>query len=75
MSNKELLQGLKNIIEHFEQQEGGTINLIRLIEDEGEEVTDELILYLWNNVKDSKNIKVNSLINNIPLSIKVYPIY
>lgn len=70
----ELLNGLKNMIEDFEQNEGGSINLITLIEDEGQDVTDELLIYLWDSVKNRKNVKRKQSINDIPLSIEVYVI-
>jgi hypothetical protein len=71
-TNKELLNQLNNQIEALHNEEGGIIDLINLIEDEGLEVTDNLVTYLWNNIKDNSNIKAKSSINNIPTSIIVY---
>jgi hypothetical protein len=66
---KELLQGLTNQIESL--QDGGIINLVSLIEDEGIEPTDSLLIYLYNNTKHL-NITTHETINNIPQSIKVF---
>jgi Leucine-rich repeat (LRR) protein len=72
INNQELLNQLNNQIESLHFSEGGIINLINLIEDEGLEVTDNLIIYLWNNIKDNNHIKAKRTINNIPTSIIVY---
>jgi RNase adaptor protein for sRNA GlmZ degradation len=65
----ELIQGLRNQIEGL--QDGGIISLVDVIEDEGMEVTDNLLIELYNGVKDM-NIKRAESINNIALSILVY---
>jgi hypothetical protein len=70
--NQNLLNQLNNQIETLHNEEGGIINLITLIEDEGIEVTDNLVNHLWNNIKDNSNIKAKRTINNIPTSIIVY---
>jgi ATP-dependent RNA circularization protein (DNA/RNA ligase family) len=67
--NKDMLQGLINYIEALE--DGGIINLVNFIEYEGIEVTDELLMYLYNNTKHL-NITTKETINNIPQSIKVF---
>jgi hypothetical protein len=69
MIKEELLQGLKNQIE--ELQEGGVINLVDLIEDEGEEATKNLLIYLWNGVKNL-NIRSAKVVNDIAITIVVY---
>jgi hypothetical protein len=66
---KDLLQGLINQIEVL--QDGGIINLVSLIEDEGMSSNNILLVYLYNNVKHL-NIKPQTTINNIPQSIKVF---
>ena len=66
--NNELLQGLINQIESLE--DGGIINLVDLIEDEGAETTSELLMYLYDSTKHL-NIKAHETVNNIPKSIKV----
>jgi ATP-dependent RNA circularization protein (DNA/RNA ligase family) len=66
---KDLLQGLINYIEALE--DGGVINLVNFIECDGIEVTDELLMYLYNNTKHL-NITTKETINNIPQSIKVF---
>lgn len=65
----ELIQGLRNQIE--ELQDGGIISLIDIIENEGLEATDSLLVQLFESVKDM-NIKRKESINNIVLSIKIY---
>lgn len=67
--NKELIQGLKNCIEGL--QDGGIINLISFIENEGIKASDELLIGLYDNIKNL-NVKINKSINNIPISIKVF---
>ena len=69
--NKELLQGLTNQIESL--QDGGIINLVSFIEDEGIEATEDILMYLYDNTKHL-NIKVKESINNTPQSIKVFAI-
>lgn len=66
---KELLQDLINQIEGLE--DGGIINLVSLIEDEGMNINNILLMYLYNNIKHL-NITTHEIINNIPLSIKVF---
>jgi hypothetical protein len=66
---KELLQGLINQIEALE--DGGIINLVSLIEDEGMNSNDILLMYLYNNTKHL-NIKSQTTLNNVPQSIKVF---
>jgi RNase adaptor protein for sRNA GlmZ degradation len=65
----ELLQGLKNYIESL--QDGGKINLIDFIEDEGFDVTDNLLAELYQGVRDM-NIRSSKVINSVVVSILVY---
>lgn len=54
--NKELLlESLKGYITTID--ETMKVDLIRFIEDEGLEVTDELLIYLWDGIKNIEGIK------------------
>jgi hypothetical protein len=55
MNKEELLESLKCYISTID--ETITISLINFIEDEGLEATDELLIYLWNGIKNIKGIK------------------
>lgn len=55
MNKEELLESLRCYISTIE--ETMTISLINFIEDEGLEATDELLIYLWNGIKNIKGIK------------------
>lgn len=67
--NTELLQGLKNYIESL--TDGGKINLINFAEDEGIEASEELLTYLWNDIKHL-NIRSSGVVNGLVKSIIVY---
>ena len=69
--NTEVLQGLINQIEALE--DGGIINLVSFVEDEGMEATGDLLMYLYDNTKHL-NIKAHEMVNSICTSIKVFAI-
>lgn len=68
-TEKSLVEGLRNQIESLE--DGGVINLVSFIENEGLEVNDIALMELYNGIKDM-NIRTGKTINNIPQSIIVF---
>jgi hypothetical protein len=55
MNKEELLESLKCYISTID--ETIKVNLVSYIEDEGLEATEELLQYLYNNIKNLKGIK------------------
>ncbi|MDV3426644.1 MAG: hypothetical protein LIR50_05575 [Bacillota bacterium] len=65
----ELIQGLRSQIEALE--DGGLINLVETIENEGMEATNELLSELYEGIKNKK-IRISETVNDIPVSILVF---
>jgi hypothetical protein len=78
MNKEELLESLKCYISTIE--ETIRVDLIRYVKDEGIEPTDDLIQYLYNNIKDLKRVKrsghtikfLNGIKTEIVKAIMVY---
>jgi len=58
MNKEELLESLKCYISTID--ETIKVDLIRFVEDEGFDATNELLIYLWDEIKSIKGIKRDS---------------